>query len=110
MEMAGNVKLIPSLRKSLRARAMDRCLPTLETSKNLTVNQEVGGSNPPAPVLQVIDAFSLPRHEPRRNRRGSFRRKHIGSSPTRCCSTPNERVCIQPRLDSLVETTDGASR
>jgi hypothetical protein len=50
MEMAGNVKLIPSLRKSLRARAMDRCLPTLETSKNLTVNQEVGGSNPPAPV------------------------------------------------------------
>ena len=51
MEMAGNVKLIPSLRKSLRARAMDRCLPTLETSKNLTVNQEVGGSNPPAPVF-----------------------------------------------------------
>ena len=52
MEMAGNVKLIPSLRKSLRARAMDRCLPTLETSKNLTVNQEVGGSNPPAPVAR----------------------------------------------------------
>jgi hypothetical protein len=48
--MAGNVKLIPSLRKSLRAHAMDRRLPTLETSKNLTVNQEVGGSNPPAPV------------------------------------------------------------
>ena len=53
MEMAGNVKLIPSLRKSLRARAMDRCLPTLETSKNLTVNQEVGGSNPPAPVQKI---------------------------------------------------------
>ena len=52
MEMAGNVKLIPSLRKSLRARAMDRCLPTLETSKNLTVNQEVAGSNPAAPVFQ----------------------------------------------------------
>jgi hypothetical protein len=49
--MAGNVKLIPSLRKSLRARAMDRCLPTLETSKNLTVNQEVAGSNPAAPVF-----------------------------------------------------------
>lgn len=51
--MAGNVKLIPSLRKSLRARGMDRCLPTLETSKNLTVNQEVGGSNPPAPVTEL---------------------------------------------------------
>ena len=58
--MAGNVKLIPSLRKSLRARAMDRRLPTLETSKNLTVNQEVGGSNPPAPVSSAHELSGPP--------------------------------------------------